>query len=144
MVGLAAAVFVEQASTPALFESPNSAAPDDDHASRAKSLKPPMNQSASGSWKPILRWSSWPGGSHGSTAFRSTYLPVLPRSLRSVGTVSAKSTNRCDRNGTRASSEWAMLERSSRWHIEAGMWTVRSPIMNCSRSESGWRPSGGK
>ena len=76
------------------------------------------------------------GGSQGATARRSRSLPSPPRSFERSGSPAAQSTSRCDRKGTRTSSECAMLVRSTLASICPGSCSAASAWRNCSRSLS--------
>ncbi len=62
---------------------------------------------------------------------KDRYTATLRDNFMALGMVRVQSTKSCDRNGTRVSSECAMLVRSRRFSNDPGMWTVRSASMNC-------------
>ena len=65
-----------------------------------------------GTEKPCLRARAIDRGSSGATARRRSRFLANPRTFFEVGKASASSATAGSQNGTRASSEWAMLARS--------------------------------
>src|SRR5438874_2521665 len=99
-----------------------------------KSRSSPTSQPGMGTLKPRLRPSTTAAGSRPAIARRRRYFVVRPRRRSRAGSRRASSITPRSRNGTRASSEWAMLMRSTFTRMSAGRNSVASTY--CRRSSS--------
>ena len=88
--------------------------------------EPPRNHSRNGTLKPRFGACNSSRGSRAPIARRSTCLRCIPGSLTRADTGAISSTSRWSRNGTRASSDRAMLMRSTLVSIWLGSMSLKS------------------
>ena len=105
-------MFVQQPGTGSGSKKPCERSVAGDSVARANGSSSPRSQAAAGIEKPRLRPCTISRGTSGAAALRSKTFFERPRTLCLAGSANAKFVTTESRNGTRASSEWAIDARS--------------------------------